>query len=198
MAYQPISVPERHQNMIHTPVKKNWGSFPRRFALCVVVLILLTGFHTTRAVTAAAPHNGYAAGQFSRSTDDADVLLITSTYLQKTPEFLAAVDEYKAVLLETEGLIAEYVEVDSDDCLARFGIKATNPFSWLEVQSVIGQISGLTGAHYIVLLGDQTVVPRPVADTANPGAAAYQSPQITIVTDAWYVDFDGDRIVDAG
>jgi hypothetical protein len=198
VAHQPIGVPERQQNMVHTPMKKNWGSIPRAFTLCLAALVLLTGFLTTPAVVAATHQVGDADGTTTGSADIADVLLITSTYLQKTPQFLAAVGEYKAVLLGTEGLAAEYVEVDSDDCIARYGIKATNPFSWLEVQEVIAHISGLTGARYILLLGDQMVVPRPVADTSTPGAEVSRSPQITIVSDAWYVDFDGDRIVDEG
>ncbi|MEJ2720065.1 MAG: hypothetical protein P8181_02830 [bacterium] len=128
----------------------------------------------------------------------ADVLLVTTTLLPENPGLTTAVDRYRTVLLETEALAAEYIKVDSEECLARFGVKVTNPYSWIEIQDVIEHISDLTGAHYFLLLGDQTVVPRPVADTATEAAAIPRSPQMTIISDAWYVDFDGDRIVDEG
>ncbi len=167
-------------------------------ALCTWVLLLHVATYGDAAQPPALVNDASPAGAGSGFADVADVLLVTSTLLQKTPAFTNAVDAYKTILLETEGLVAEYVEVDSDACLTRFGIKAENPYSWIEVQDVIGHISGLTGARYFLLLGDPTVVPRPVADTGTEADGFSPSPLVTIVTDAWYVDFNADRIVDAG
>jgi hypothetical protein len=104
------------------------------------------------------------------------------------------------VLFDTEGLVAEYVEIDSDECLSRYGVKVTNPGNWEEIRSVISQISTLTGARDFVILGGKRVFPRPFTDVSavmSEGRDQNSSVEL-IISDAWYVDFNNDRIVDNG
>jgi len=123
-----------------------------------------------------------------------DLLMITTSLLEKEPTFEDKVNQYKSVLVETEDLSAGYIELDSDECLNTYGVKVNNPGDWEEIRDVLQEIIGITEASYIMILGGPLVVPRPVVDACcndegNP---------ITVPSDAWYVDFNNDQIVDEG
>jgi hypothetical protein len=124
-----------------------------------------------------------------------NVLMVTTSLLQKTPEFEAAVNEYQSVLFATEILTASYIELDSDECLDTYGVKADDPENWEEIQDVLEVIVSATDALYVMILGGPAVVPRPAllmpADEEG-------SPPSGVPSDAWYVDFNGDQIVDEG
>jgi hypothetical protein len=122
-----------------------------------------------------------------------DVLMISTSLLQKDPDWLETLNEYKSVLEVTENLCAEYVEVDSEECLAAYGVKADDPGNWEEIQYVIESIVGTTQASYIMLLGGVSVIPRPSVDIL----CSIEDP-VTVPSDGWYMDFDGDQIVDQG
>jgi hypothetical protein len=123
----------------------------------------------------------------------ADVLLITTSLLQQTSGFELAIAQYALVLADTEDLAAAYVEVDSLECLGTYGVQAPDAASWEEIRRALEAIIGMTRATYVVILGGQPAVPRPRVD-----ACCLDETPIPVPSDAWYVDFDGDQIVDEG
>ncbi|UCD86695.1 MAG: thrombospondin type 3 repeat-containing protein [Desulfobacterales bacterium] len=125
--------------------------------------------------------------------NDIDVLMISTSLLQKDLDWLETLNEYKSVLEATENLCAEYVEVDSEECLAAYGIKAENPGDWEEIQDVMGSLVEATQASYIMLLGGVAVIPRPFVDIL-----CFPEDPIRVPSDGWYVDLDRDQIVDEG
>ncbi|MGB9004157.1 MAG: carboxypeptidase-like regulatory domain-containing protein [Candidatus Aminicenantales bacterium] len=137
---------------------------------------------------------GYQTGNIFMRKRHADLLMITTSLLDKEPSFEDIVNRYQGVLFEAEGLNAGYIELDSDNCLRTFGVRVTNPGDWEEIRGVLREIIGMAEASYIMILGGPLVVPRPVVDACcteggNP---------IAVPSDAWYLDFDNDQIVDEG
>ncbi len=144
------------------------------FLLCLFWAVTVCGVERPRQTA----HTDNPSGHVDPTVD---VLLVTSTRIETNTQFDDAIAEYISVLADTEGLTAEYVELDSDECLARFGIKVANPMLWTEVRSVIKTIADANGVRYFLLLGGQLVVPRPLWDvTFQPGASEPTESQVTI------------------
>lgn len=137
--------------------------------------------------------DGYQTGNIflKKSTD---VVMISSSLLNKDDDFFQTIEQYKTTLLATEGLTAEYIELDSNETLATYGVKVNDPTDWNEIRNVLQQILQVTQSSYIMILGGLQVIPRPVADACCDGAGELSS----IPSDAWYIDFDDDQIVDEG
>lgn len=124
------------------------------------------------------------------SANSQDVLLITSTQLEKNPDFNLAVTEFIKTITLKENLTGEYIEIDSDSCLSHYGIKVNNPNDWQEVKSVLKQITTSTGANYVILLGGIKVIPRPELYMTDDYYTGY------VPSDQWYIDFDNDSLAD--
>ncbi len=127
-----------------------------------------------------------------------DLLIITTSAIVKTPDFEDTVNQYLSVLAATDGLSAAYIELDSDECFDTYGVKVTGEWDyftyWPEIRDVLQEIIGITHSSYIMILGGPLVIPRPVDD-----ACCYdQDNDLGVPSDAWYVDFDNDQIVDEG
>jgi hypothetical protein len=137
--------------------------------------------------------DGYQTGNIflKKATD---VVMISSTLLNKDTDFFQIIEQYKTTLLATAGLTAEYIELDSNETLATYGVKVNDPADWSEIHNVLEQILQVTQSSYIMILGGKQVIPRPVADVCCDGAGELSS----IPSDAWYIDFDDDHIVDEG
>jgi hypothetical protein len=125
--------------------------------------------------------------------NDIDVLMISTSLLQKDPDWLETLNAYKSGLEVTENLCAEFVEVDSEECFIAYGIKVNDPRSWEEIRDVIESLVEATQASYIMLLGGVAVIPRPSVEIL-----CLDDEPITVPSDGWYVDLDGDQIVDEG
>lgn len=137
---------------------------------------------------------GYQTGNIFMSKRRADLLMITTSLLSRESDFEDGVARYRRVLLETEHLIASYIELDSENCLLRFGVKVSDPSNWEEVRDVLQEIIRLTEASYLMILGGPLVVPRPVVDACCDA----EGHNLAVPSDAWYLDFDHDQIVDEG
>ena len=122
-----------------------------------------------------------------------DVLMITTSLLQKDPGFDEMIHEYQSILEITENLTAVYIELDSEECLSDYGVKVENTGDWMEIREVLEVIIGATNASYVIILGGISVIPRPSLEIYCPE----ETPQ-TIPSDVWYVDLDADQIVDEG
>gem|GEM_PF-1057834 len=119
------------------------------------------------------------------------VLLVTTTLLSRTEELDDAVSRYAEVVRRKDGLAADYVVLDSEDCRSRFGVRLGDPGDWEEIRGVLQAITGRTGPCYIILLGGSAVLPVP-AVVSMDGSFWY------LPSDGWYIDFNGDGIVDEG
>lgn len=119
------------------------------------------------------------------------VLLVTTSLLRETTALEDALDEYIETVGRTDGLDARYIVLDSSECLAEYGVRAADPTDWHEIRDALEAIAGETGPAYLILLGGEAAVPRPLTVTID-GRIWYHP------TDAWYVDFDGDGIADEG
>lgn len=122
-----------------------------------------------------------------------DILMITTGLLRTSAELKAALGEYRDAVEATEGLVARYVELDSAECLRDYGVQVTNPADWQEIRETLRVILRTTGASYVMILGGTAVVPRPQVDACCEGESS-----VTVPSDAWYIDLDGDGIVDEG
>jgi len=120
-----------------------------------------------------------------------NVLLVTTSLLRETAALEDAVDRYTEAVSRTDGLVANYIVLDSLDCFVEYGVRLADPTDWHEIRDTLESIAEETGPAYIILLGGEAVVPRPAVVTIN-GRLWY------LPTDAWYVDFDDDGIVDEG
>jgi hypothetical protein len=120
-----------------------------------------------------------------------DVLLVTTSLLRETAALEDAVDGYIETVGRTDGLDARYIVLDSSECSRDYGVRVADPMDWHEIRDALETISEETGPVYIILLGGEAVVPRPLTVTID-GTIWY------LPTDAWYVDFDEDGIVDEG
>jgi len=119
------------------------------------------------------------------------VLLATTSLLSSTAELEEAVGRYSEVISRREGLSASFVVLDSEECLESFGLRVDDPANWLEIRNVLAAISEHTGPCYIILLGGPDVVPMP--EMVSMGTGFWYLP-----SDGWYIDFDGDGVVDEG
>jgi hypothetical protein len=120
-----------------------------------------------------------------------DVLLVTTSLLRETAALEDVVDRYIETVGRTDGLVASYIVLDSLDCFEEYGVRVADPTDWHEIRDALEAIAEETGPAYIILLGGEAVVPRPEIVTID-GRIWY------LPTDAWYVDFDDDGIVDEG
>lgn len=120
-----------------------------------------------------------------------NVLLVTTSLLRETAALEDVVDRYTETVSRTGGLVASYIVLDSSGCFEEYGVRVADPADWHEIRDVLEAIAEETGPAYIILLGGEAVVPRPAVVTIN-GRLWY------LPTDAWYVDFDDDGIVDEG
>jgi hypothetical protein len=120
-----------------------------------------------------------------------DVLLVTTSLLRETAALEDAVDRYTETVSRTDGLVARYIVLDSSECSRDYGVRVADPDDWHEIRDALEAIAGETGPAYIILLGGEAAVPRPEIVTID-GRIWY------LPTDAWYVDFDDDRVVDEG
>lgn len=120
-----------------------------------------------------------------------DILLVTTSLLSTTPQFDEAVSRYAEVVSRKDGLSARYIVLDSEECRAEYGARLGGSHTWGEIRDVLSTITGRTGPCYIILLGGPSVVPMP--QVANIGGDFWYLP-----ADGWYIDFDGNGVVDEG
>lgn len=120
-----------------------------------------------------------------------DVLLVTTSLLRETAALDDVVNRYTETVSRTDGLVASYIVLDSSQCSRDYGVRVADPTDWHEIRDALETIAEETGPAYIILLGGEAVVPRPEIVTID-GRIWY------LPTDAWYVDFDNDGIVDEG
>ncbi len=137
---------------------------------------------------------GFQIGNIIMTKRRADVLMITTSLLEKEPDFDDWVSRYVRVLFDAEGLTAAYVELDSETCLSQYGIKVGDPRNWEEIRNVLREIRRISEASYILILGGPLVIPRPVVNACCDDDGR----SLDVPGDAWYVDFDHDQIVDEG
>jgi hypothetical protein len=119
------------------------------------------------------------------------VLLVTTSLLRRTAELDEAVSRYTEVVSRKDGLSASFIVLDSEDCRAAYGARLGDPSSWEEIRGVLQTITDETGPCYIILLGGPAVLPVP--DVVNVGGSPWYLP-----ADGWYIDFDGNGVVDEG
>ncbi|MDY6954157.1 MAG: hypothetical protein SWE60_21840, partial [Thermodesulfobacteriota bacterium] len=126
-----------------------------------------------------------------------DVVLVTTWRLERDAAFFSAVDDYISVVEATEGLEAGYYELDFLEYENEWGYTIRR---WDTFRDELETLLDDTGASYIIVLGGPLVVPRPAPDMPRirddcwdeaGGPAPLQS-------DAFYIDFDGDDIVEPG
>lgn len=146
------------------------------------------------AQTDATDSNAHQTGDIFVEKGRVDVLMITTSLLEKEPGFEQVVSQYKRVLEATESLIVDYVELDSEACLDAYDVKVDDTENWGKIRNALEKILGVTGASYVMILGGELVVPRPSAQACCDDASV----PIQIAGDAWYVDFNRDQIVDEG
>ncbi len=120
-----------------------------------------------------------------------NVLLVTTSLLTETSSLDDVVDRYAETVGRTDGLTASRIVLDSADCFNDYGVRVADPADWHGIRDVLEAIVGETGPAYIILLGGEAVVPRPAVVTID-GSFRY------LPSDAWYVDFNEDGIVDEG
>jgi hypothetical protein len=166
-------------------------AFLQRIFLTVFVLFVWHGMNCQFSTGNISSRLCFA--EAACTGNNIDVLMISTSLLQKDPDWLETLNEYKSVLEATENLCAEYIEVDSEECFAAYGIKVYNPGDWEEIQDVIESIVEATQASYIMLLGGVAVIPTPSVDIL-----CFPEDPIRVPSDGWYVDLDRDQIVDEG
>lgn len=127
-----------------------------------------------------------------------DLLIISTSDLVKVPDFEDTVNQYIGVLAVTEGLSAAYIELDSDECLDIYGVQVTGEWDywtyWPEIKDALRVIVETTQSSYIMILGGTRVIPRPT----DEACCNSQGNEIYVSSDAWYIDFDNDQVVDEG
>ncbi|HUS74643.1 MAG TPA: carboxypeptidase regulatory-like domain-containing protein [Methanothrix sp.] len=119
------------------------------------------------------------------------VLLVTTSLLSTTPQLDGAFSRYAEVVSRKDGLSARYVVLDSEECRAQYGARLGDSHTWREIRDVLSIITGRTGPCYIILLGGPSVVPVPTV--VNIDGRPWYLP-----ADGWYIDFDGNGVVDEG
>ena len=131
------------------------------------------------------------AGTWGTRAAAEDVILLASTRLARTAEFDATLGLYQQALADSEGLSSRYVEVDSAACQNTYGDRVADLDNWRDVQRVLARIRARSGARYFLILGGRLVVPRPTLPLQTEDGTTED-----VESDGWYLDFDGDRIVD--
>lgn len=119
------------------------------------------------------------------------VLLVTTSLLSRTAELDEAVSRYTEVVSRKDGLLAQFIVLDSEDCRAAYGARLSDPSSWEEIRGLLCSITDQTGPCYIILLGGPAVLPVP--DVVNIAGSPWYLP-----ADGWYIDFDENGVVDEG
>lgn len=124
----------------------------------------------------------------------ADVLLFSMTNLEKVSGFDEKVDEFINTLQTTEGLDAEYWELDSDDFESFFGYKVEDSSDWENIREVLERVENDREYKYFVILGGVDVVPFATqVDVPNfPDDIVYATNR----GDGGYIDFDYDYFPD--
>lgn len=136
--------------------------------------------------------DSYKTVNMQMEARSSQVLLITTSLLSKTPTFDDTLAAYIEAMESEEGFSVTYVEVDSNDCRDRFGARVLDRSNWEQYKPVIRDIAASIGAHTIILMGGEAVVPR-------PSQLVWIDDFISMVsTDAWYIDMDDDQVVDPG
>ncbi len=119
------------------------------------------------------------------------VLLVTTSLLDGSAALDDAIDRYIEVMDRKEGMEATHVVLDSAACRSEFGVRLDDPGDWEETREVLGEIVEETGPAYIILLGGPAVVARP-SNLLDPVFIGH------VKSDAWYLDFDRDNVMDPG
>ena len=119
------------------------------------------------------------------------VLLVTTSLLSTNAELDEAVSRYTEVVSRKDGLLARYIVLDSEECRTAYGVRLVDSPNWEEIRDVLQAITEETGPCYIILLGGTAVLPMP--DVVNMGGSPWYLP-----ADGWYIDFDGNGVVDEG
>jgi len=126
-----------------------------------------------------------------------DVVLVTTWRLERDAAFYRAVDDYISVVEATEGLEAGYYELDFLEYENEWGYTIRR---WDTFRDELEALIDTTGASYIILLGGPLVVPRPDPDMPRIGEDCWDEAggPAPLQSDAFYIDFDGDDIVEPG
>lgn len=124
----------------------------------------------------------------------ADVLLLSTSKLATDAAFDTVVSDYTALMEAREGLKVLHVVTDSERCYELFGVSASHEDGWQAIKALIRTLLDATGARYIILLGGEKSFPRPVVTLEVTGETY---PSVDVSSDAWYIDFDNNKIVDA-
>ena len=119
------------------------------------------------------------------------VLLVTTSLLSTSTELNEAVSRYTETVSRKDGLAARYVVLDSEDCRTAYGVQLGDTNNWAEIRDVLQAITDETGPCYIILLGGPAVLPVP--QTVTIDVSPWYLP-----SDGWYIDFDGNGVVDEG
>lgn len=126
-----------------------------------------------------------------------DVVLVTTWRLERDAAFYSAVADYITVMEATEGLEVGYYELDFLEYENEYGFMIRR---WDTFRDELETLLDDTGASYIILLGGPLVVPRP--DPQMPrivdGCVEEAGGWAPLQSDAFYLDFDGDDIVEPG
>lgn len=56
-----------------------------------------------------------------------DLIMVTTSLKKKDTGYIDTANEYKDIVLITDNIVAEYIEVDSMDCLNTYGVRAEDP-----------------------------------------------------------------------
>lgn len=103
-----------------------------------------------------------------------EVIIFTTNSINKGANFNSQISEYITVLKDTENLDALYYEVANSN--------------WINLRELIK--SKLNPNGYLIILGDQNVVPVPEFTSTNPCVSNVKS-------DVHYLDFNSDEIPDS-
>ncbi|MDE1865916.1 MAG: hypothetical protein KGH94_04750 [Candidatus Micrarchaeota archaeon] len=89
-----------------------------------------------------------------------NVLIVTAGTGDSTS--ISSIDSYEQAL-QNQGLTSLYVELDSSYYTQVTGLSNPNINDWTSVKAAINALERKTGAQYVVILGDATIVPMPTA-----------------------------------
>jgi len=117
-----------------------------------------------------------------------DTIIVTTSKIPKNPELQDAISDYARTLYQTNGLTTNYVELDSEECSAIFGVNSRN----IGEEKTLDTIIESTKPRYIILLGNEGIVPRPKRIFNLDGKVK------SVPSDSWYCDANKDNIIDDG
>jgi hypothetical protein len=95
----------------------------------------------------------------------ANVLIVTAGEGDQTPS--DAIQAYQD-MLNSEGLNSIYVELDSPKYNSLTGTSLPVGTGWQSTKTAINTLEMITGAQYVIILGDATVVPMPSVAASGP------------------------------